>query len=122
MRVASCLVAFTLIAVGCSDQASSYDDVAGLAEALRDEDLGCVDLSQADVEAKGEGFPTSSGSCSVAGEGLQLFVFESDEDADLWFDRGRMETVPTARGDNWVVVTSNLSLADRIATALGVGD
>ena len=119
MRLAASLVAFMLATTGCSDQPSRYDAVADLAQALRDEHLGCVNLSQPDVVGNGEGSPTSSGTCSIDGEGVQLFVFETDEDADLWFSRGRMEYVPTARGANWVVVTNNQGTADRVADALG---
>lgn len=115
-------VLLILGSAGCSGSGSSYEGVDGLAAALRLESLGCEELSKAEVGAEGEGIQTSSGSCRVAGEGVQLFVFDTEKDADSWFERGRMETVPTARGDNWVVVTSTQGVADRIADALGASN
>lgn len=58
---------------------------------------------QPDINPQGEGLPSSSGSCSIDSEGVQLFTFPSESDADLWFETGKMETVTTARGVNWVL-------------------
>jgi hypothetical protein len=78
----------------------------------------CRNLSQAEVEAGGDSTPTSSGVCTIAGEGVQLFVFETEEDAMAWFEAGRMAFTSTARGANWTIVTRSESLAERIAEAL----
>lgn len=119
MRLTTCFVALVAVTSGCSGESTRYEDVSELNAALRAEDLGCEGLSRSEIEGKGKGIPTSSGSCAIAGEGIQLFVFDSEEDAELWFERGRMGAVSTARGTNWVVVTLSQGLADQIATALG---
>lgn len=119
MRIGAALVASVLWFSGCSSSAPEYEDADALAAALRAEDLACATASEPVIEAGGEGAPTSSGSCSLEGEGVQLFVFETEDDADLWFERGRMETLPTARGANWVAVPESQDTADRIAEALG---
>lgn len=118
MRITASFVVLVAVVAGCSNSASRYEDVETLAAALLGEELGCEDLSQPDINAKGRGLPSSSGSCEVEGEDVQLFVFETEEDANLWFTRGRMQTVTTVRGPSWVVVTITQDLADRIAATL----
>jgi hypothetical protein len=102
----------------CAGGGSSFENVSALVAELRAADLGCEHLTRPDVEADGPGLPSSSGVCSVNGEGVQIFVFSSKEDADLWFKRGRMESVPTARGSNWVVVSQSEDVADEVSSAL----
>jgi hypothetical protein len=117
-RAAALLVVLAVLVTGCS-RATDYEDAETVAAALEAEGLGCEERSRPAIEAGGRGSPASSGSCSVQGEGVQIFVFETEEDLDLWFERGRMETVPTARGGNWVVVTLTQETAARVADALG---
>ena len=111
--------AAALMLVACSNAGTSFEDVDALAEELRSEGLACDGLSQPDINPQGEGLPSSSGSCSIDGEGVQLFTFPSENDATIWFEAGKMGTVMTARGVNWVVVTQTQDLADTVANALG---
>lgn len=113
------LAAAALILVGCSSAGTSFEDVDALTRQLDEEGLGCDKLTQADINPEGEGLPSTSGSCSIKGEAVQLFTFPRSEDADLWFEAGKMETVSTAKGTNWVVVTQTQDLADAVADALG---
>ena len=113
------LVALAIGVAGCSEEARRFDNVQQMSASLQDEDLGCDELEQADIEGEGEGLPTSSGVCEIEGESVQLFVFETDSDAELWFERGRMETRPTARGANWVAVPESQEVADQVAKAFG---
>lgn len=113
------LIALVIGGAGCSEDARRFDDVQQMSALLQDKDLGCEELKQANIEAEGEGPPTSSGVCAVEGESVQLFVFGTDSDAALWFERGRMETRPTARGANWVGVPESQEVAEQVATAFG---
>jgi hypothetical protein len=108
-----------MVLVSCSSDLGAYNNVQFLAMELEKRGLGCEDLVEPDVEPpEGEGIQSSSGTCEVRGEGVHLYVFDTEADADLWFERGRMETEPTVRGVNWVIVTSRQELADYITGAL----
>jgi hypothetical protein len=108
-----------LILAACSAAGTSFEDIDALASSLRAKGLECDGLKQADINPKGEGLPSGSGVCTIDGEGVQLFTFPSARDASLWFEDGKMETVSTARGMNWVIVTQTNDVAEAIADALG---
>lgn len=108
----------SLLLQGCSGGLPEVEDAGQIAERIRSEGLGCEDYVTPDVHGKGEGMANSGGSCAVKGEGIQIFGFPSEEDTDLWFERGRMQSVPTVRGPNWVVVTQSQEVADHIAELL----
>jgi hypothetical protein len=113
------LVVVGLLLGACSSDLGAYNHVQFLAAELDERGLGCEDLVEPDIDpGAGEGVQSSSGTCEVRGESVQLYVFDTEEDADLWFERGRMDTEPTVRGVNWVIVTSRQELADYITGVL----
>lgn len=116
IAIVSVAVVAGLVLAGCSAPLPRIEEAGQIAERLRQEGMGCEDFITPDraPSDRPEGIPDSSGSCAVRGEGVQIYGFPSDEDADLWFERGRMEYVSTARGPNWVVVTDSHELADKI--------
>ena len=112
-------VLLSLLLAACSGGFASVDDADQIAERIRSEGLGCENYVEPDIHGDGDGVANSGGSCAVKGEGIQILGFPSEEDADLWFERGHMQFVPTVRGPNWVVVTESQEVADHIAEALG---
>lgn len=54
------------------------------AAALEESGLGCEDLVEPDIDpGGGEGIQSSSGTSQVRGEGVQFYVFDTEDDADL---------------------------------------
>jgi hypothetical protein len=119
LKTVSSLLLAGLLLGACSSDLGAYNNVQFLAAELDKRGLGCEDLVEPDIDpGGGEGIQSSSGTCEVRGEGVQLYVFDTEDDADLWFERGRMDSEPTVRGANWVIVTSRQELADYITGRL----
>jgi hypothetical protein len=72
-----------------------------------------VEVANAFVLANGA---IDEASADCGGENLDIAVFPTAEQAE---DYGRQGGYPFAAGDGWVIVTETLTLAGRIADALG---
>jgi hypothetical protein len=106
-------VALALTLGACSRDADRYDGVRDVAAALAGADLGCSDLRMGG-EAK---LVAESGSCSVEGAEINIFLFKSPGDRDKWTKLGtRVE--PSLLGPNWAISGSEDSV-HAIADELG---
>ena len=72
-----------------------------------------VEVANAFVLANGA---IDEASADCGGENLDIAVFPTAEQAE---DYGRQGGYPFAAGDGWVIITETLTLAERIADALG---
>jgi hypothetical protein len=72
-----------------------------------------VDVASPSVLARGA---VDEASADCAGENLDIAVFPTAEQADQY---GRQGGYPYATGDGWVIITETLTMAERIANALG---
>jgi hypothetical protein len=72
-----------------------------------------VEVANAFVLANGA---TDEASADCGGENLDIAVFPTAEQAEEY---GRQGGYPFATGKGWVIVTETLTLAERIADALG---
>jgi hypothetical protein len=72
-----------------------------------------VEVANAFVLANGT---TDEASTDCGGENLDIAVFPTAEQAEEY---GRQGGYPFAAGKGWVIVTETLTLAERIADALG---
>jgi hypothetical protein len=72
-----------------------------------------VEVANAFVLANGA---IDEASADCGGENLDIAVFATAEQAEEY---GRQGSYPYAAGDGWVIVTETLTLAERIADALG---
>jgi hypothetical protein len=91
-------VALALALGACSRDAGRYDGVRGVAAALAGADLGCSDLrvgGEAELVAE-------TGSCSVEGDEISIFLFKSSGDRDKWTKLGT-KIEPSLLGPNWAI-------------------
>jgi len=72
-----------------------------------------VEVANAAVLANGA---SDEASADCGGESLDIAVFPTAEQAEEY---GRQGGCPFAAGDGWVIITETLTLAERIADALG---
>ena len=72
-----------------------------------------VEVADAFVLANGD---IDEASADCGGENLDIAVFPTDEQAEEY---GRQGGYPFAAGEGWVIVSETLTLAERIAEALG---
>src|SRR6266540_3906666 len=72
-----------------------------------------VDVASPSVLARGA---VDEATADCAGENLDIAVFPTAEQADEY---GRQGGYPYATGDGWVIITETLTMAERIANALG---
>ena len=109
-------VAFALLLGACSSEAERYDGVRDMATALTGADLGCSHLRMGG-DAK---LVAETGSCSVEGESISIFVFETPGDRDKWRTIGA-RVQPSILGPNWAISgteTTVRAIADELGGEL----
>jgi hypothetical protein len=112
-RLAFVPVAFALLLGACSSEAERYDGVRDVAAALAGDDLGCSHLRMGG-DAK---LVAELGSCSVEGESISIFVFETPGDRDKWRTVGA-RVQPSILGPNWAISGTETTIR-AIADELG---
>ena len=115
VRVLALLAALSLMAAGCGDdQPPTATSARELAAVLADRGVGCRDFRP---EAGGDG-TGDVGACSVAGERVNLAVFESQQERDRGtierfkgclgrqaFNKATGTPFAFVRGPTWLVVS-----------------
>lgn len=101
----------SLTLVACSPDAKSYENVAGLANAVSDAGVDCRRL---EASPKAE-LVKEGGRC--ADSGVALFLFEGSDDLDDW-KKVATRLGPVVIGPNWAITGDHEDLA-RIADRLG---
>ena len=105
-------VAVAMVLAACGGDAERYDGVRAVAAALGDADMGCSDVRVGD-EAK---LVTETGSCSVEGDRIDIFIFQTAGDRDKWTAVGA-RVKPSILGPNWAISgaeTTVRAIADQL--------
>ena len=106
------LLAFVAsIALACSQQAESFDDLPSLAEAVSDAGVTC-DRFEEGSEAE---LLSDSGVCDRSD--VRLYLFDNNQDLADWQKVGA-RLGPTAIGPNWAA-TGDLDALRRLSDDLG---